>query len=81
MIFPAATLQKCFLFADDTTVIIKCQDKNDYKLVIEKTLSDILNWIESNNLNINISKKKIIHINSYNTKQLALDVICKDERV
>lgn len=78
---PEAILQKCILFADDTTVIINCQDKSAYKSVTEKTLSNLVSWMEVNNLNINVSKTKLIEFSSYRTNPLALDITCKDEVV
>lgn len=44
------------LFADDSTALIKCTDINKYEHDINTTLNDILNWIDENNLVINLQK-------------------------
>lgn len=48
------------LFADDTTVIFKC-NKENYEAEINQTLSTIINWLNNNNLEINLDKTKIMH--------------------
>lgn len=49
------------LFADDSTAIIKCTDSNNYKSDINICLNDIINWLNNNNLVINLSKTKVMH--------------------
>lgn len=49
------------LFADDSTVIIECKDVNTYEFEINDTIRDIIEWLNSNNLVINLNKTKIMH--------------------
>lgn len=58
---PKITGHEMVLFADDSTVIIKCNNPNNYELDINDTLSKIVNWLKDNNLVINLNKTKIMH--------------------
>lgn len=58
---PATTTHPMILFADDSTVIIKCHDPSNYQNDINNTLQKIVTWLSYNNLRINLDKTKIIH--------------------
>lgn len=58
---PKITEHEMVLFADDSTVIIKCKNPNTYQMDINNTLSKIINWLNDNNLIINLNKTKIMH--------------------
>lgn len=49
------------LFADDSTALIQCRDKKRYENDINQTLTDIVHWLESNNLLINLAKTNVMH--------------------
>lgn len=49
------------LFADDSTVVVKCDDPNTYEAEINLTLNKIITWLNNNNLVINLEKTKIMH--------------------
>lgn len=49
------------LFADDSTALIKCLDRKTYEENINNTLTDIIHWLEQNNLIINIPKTNVMH--------------------
>lgn len=49
------------LFADDSTVIIECLNKTEYKKDINNTLKTIINWLNKNNLEINLTKTQVMH--------------------
>lgn len=49
------------LFADDSTLIIKCNDKDSYEANINSTLNKFVNWLDENNLIINLDKTKVMH--------------------
>lgn len=51
------------LFADDSTVTISNNNSDmiQYKLDIRNTLTSIIQWLNDNNLKINLDKTKIIH--------------------
>lgn len=44
------------LFADDSTVSIASKNNTDHESEINKTLSSIITWLDSNNLKINLKK-------------------------
>lgn len=58
---PKSIEHPIILFADDRTLIIKCNDIETYEFDINKTLKDIINWLENNNLLTNLDKTNIIH--------------------
>lgn len=49
------------LFADDSTAIIECIDKTEYKKDINNTLKTIIDWLNKNNLVINLNKTQLMH--------------------
>lgn len=49
------------LFADDSTAVIKKSENKNYEHEINKTLQEIMSWLESNCLKANLSKTKIMH--------------------
>lgn len=58
---PRQVQQPMVLFADDSTAIVKCEEKEKYENDINGTLKTIINWLNSNNLIINLQKTKIMH--------------------
>lgn len=52
--------QKCILFADDTTLIIKSKSLSDLERIANCNLEKVVQWLENNNLKINVSKTKFI---------------------
>jgi ribonucleases P/MRP protein subunit RPP40 len=60
---PECIDQKMILFADDSTAVIKCMDKNSYEQKINDTLKAIIDWMESNNLKINLTKTNLMNFN------------------
>lgn len=57
---PRNLRNKMVLFADDSTAIIECTDPNEYRNEINNSLNTIINWLNNNNLVINLNKTKII---------------------
>lgn len=49
------------LFADDSTLIIKCHNKESYEANVNSTLEKFINWLIKNNLIINLEKTKVMH--------------------
>ena len=49
------------LFADDSTALIKCNDISDYEEDINNSLRNIIDWLDRNNLVINLVKTNIMH--------------------
>lgn len=61
------TNHKCILFADDITIIVTT-DKNtntikDHETDINNTLNNIIQWLDINNLTINLNKTNYIQFN------------------
>ncbi|KAL0868298.1 hypothetical protein ABMA27_007827 [Loxostege sticticalis] len=72
---PNIIQHKCFLFADDTTVVIKCDNLNSFNDDINKTIKSIIEWLNLNNLKVNINKTKCIQFSTYNARPV--DVLVK----
>lgn len=49
------------LFADDSTITIPCNDKDQYKSEINNSIESVIKWLDNNNLKINLNKTNIIH--------------------
>lgn len=58
---PRYTQQPMVLFADDSTAIVKCSNKDKYETDINNTLKRIINWLNKNNLIVNLQKTQIMH--------------------
>ncbi|CAK1580698.1 unnamed protein product, partial [Parnassius mnemosyne] len=74
---PNVTDHETVLFAYDTTVIIKCKDRNNYENEISIVLDKIFRWLKSNNLKINLNKTKMIQFRDFRTPPIELN-ICYD---
>lgn len=59
--FPKSIDHPVTLFADDSTICIPCNNKDLYKDDINNTLINIIQWLDNNNLKINLSKTVIMH--------------------
>lgn len=70
---PKCTKYPMVLFADDSTVIINKHD-DDYLAQITDTLKDIINWLESNNLKINLNKTKVMRFNQRPPNNMNYDI-------
>lgn len=57
---PLVTNYPVSLFADDSTVTIHSINKDKYEHEINNTINSIINWLDSNNLKINLEKTKIM---------------------
>lgn len=58
---PRSVNQPMTLFADDSTLTIKCNDINTYNSDINNSINSIIKWLDNNNLKININKTNIMH--------------------
>lgn len=63
---PISINQPMTLFADDSTVTIACNDKNNYEFDINESLTSIILWLDKNNLKINLNKTNIMHFSQRN---------------
>lgn len=60
---PDVVKHQMVLFADDSTLIIRNNTKNDstYSDEIKDSITSIVQWLKDNNLIINVGKTKMIH--------------------
>ncbi|CAK1598183.1 unnamed protein product [Parnassius mnemosyne] len=66
------------LFADESTALIKCLNKDSYESDINTTIKTIINWLNYNNLLINIKKTKIMHFyQKIRTEDLNINYNCQ----
>ncbi|KAI5640836.1 reverse transcriptase (RNA-dependent DNA polymerase) domain-containing protein [Phthorimaea operculella] len=78
---PRATEQTCVQFADDTTLIVKCNNNQQLEPNLNSALTDKVSWMERNNLKINVNKTKLMQFLSYNASPLQIDVNFKGQKV
>lgn len=78
---PKTIDHKCILFADDTTLLIKYDKNAIFEDVIKKALTDIIAWLDSNNLQINLSKTKLIQFQTYKSKHLDIQIKHNDTTI
>lgn len=71
---PLAIKYPCTLFADDISIIINKTKNIDYNTEINETINNVINWLQCNNLYVNISKTKYIQFFNKNGKSLPLSV-------
>lgn len=71
---PNSTQYETILFADDTTIVIKCHDKNNYEQTINTALNDVIEWLGENDLHINTNKTNILQFRSYNTNPQLIQI-------
>lgn len=64
----AITSGNCVLFADDITIVMDCKDTDTHDSVVNNTFKDVINWLDSNALKINIDKTKLIYFRSIKAK-------------
>lgn len=73
---PRAVNYPTVLFADDTTIVVESDNLSNYEEKINKALSETVNWLRSNNLNLNTEKTKFIHFHTKQSKDLELNITC-----
>ncbi|CAK1595268.1 unnamed protein product [Parnassius mnemosyne] len=75
---PNITRHNTILFADDTTVIVKCENADTYELEVNMAIKNIIDWLYCNNLQINIDKTKMIQFQTSKRQPLNINVKYKD---
>lgn len=58
--FPKHVSFPMVLFADDSTIIVRQNKNSDYECDIKDSLQQSINWLDHNNLKLNLSKTKIM---------------------
>lgn len=68
---------ECILFADDTTLVIKCENKYEIERETNNEIQKILEWLGKNKLQINAAKTKIVQYNTCKGKTTTCDLNIK----
>lgn len=71
---PKALKNDSILFADDTTLIIKSKDQKTLESSANEDLRRVVNWLEQNNLKVNLDKTTAIHFRSYNQADSCINI-------
>lgn len=71
----------CIMFADDITLIVKCNNLNSFNDDINNALSKIYEWLLANNLNINYKKTNIMQFGTYRSNDIILDINCNSNKI
>lgn len=65
---PQITYQKIILYADDISIIVATNKKNnsvkDHEVDVNETIDKIIEWLQSNNLKINLNKSVYMQFNN-----------------
>lgn len=69
------------LFADDVSILIKCDKSSDPNSLISNTLEIVAHWLEKHNLEINIKKTKIIQFRPYSKAPQDINIIFKNTSI
>lgn len=80
---PKVINQDMILFADDSTAIFtdEDQDTDNYEININKSVESIINWLNNNNLKINLQKTCYISFANINKKTKTLNIQYKGETI
>lgn len=73
---PNILKQKTILFADDVSIIVstdKSFSLEHHKIDIINTLTSVIEWLDKNNLKINISKTNLINFNNFKNKSIDIN--------
>lgn len=71
---PNITPHKCVLFADDISIIIPKDKIKDFEVEINKTIINVIDWLNSNNLKVNIGKTNFMQFYNIRSKPLNLNI-------
>lgn len=75
---PDALNQKCILFADDTTLIVKSNDHSTLQHKIQDSLNITISWLKENNLSLNPLKSKCIQFHSQRAQPINIQIKCEN---
>jgi hypothetical protein len=78
---PNAVSCKTIMFADDTTLLLKCNNNLTYERDLNNVLMNVINWMNINDLQININKTKCMQFLSYNSADIKLHLNYNNENV
>lgn len=80
---PDITNNPCILFADDISLIMTSNifDISNYTIDINNTIDNIIQWLEGNNLHVNLSKTSYIQFRNYGRKHKDLEIHYKGAKL
>ena len=61
-IVESTKVQKCYLFADDTTIFSSHKPNIDSNQIINDELLHVTEWLAANKLKLNASKSRFLHV-------------------
>lgn len=64
---------QCILFADDVSILLPCSNENELNAKLNTTLCKISNYIDCQNLELNLKKTSIIQFKPYQKKELQIN--------
>lgn len=70
-----------YLFADDTTALIKGSAKENIVLKVNSTLTQISDWLNNNGLRLNCSKTKILNFSTNKNKAIRKEFIMPNKDI
>lgn len=71
---PDTVKRECILFADDCTLVFQNKNSENLQADVHSTLYNTIDWLNKNNLKININKTKAIQFHTYKGKKLNLNL-------
>lgn len=81
---PEVTLNPCTLFADDFSVTMTCTKNigiDKFIIDINKTIDIVIEWLNNNNLQININKTKIMQFSTLRSSRTELNIQRDGQRI
>lgn len=79
---PEVIKHQCVLFADDISIIIPNDDNlMTYEMKINEAVISVIDWLQRNNLSVNLSKTKYIKFSTINAKNYSVHIKINDESI
>ncbi|KAG7308231.1 hypothetical protein JYU34_006904 [Plutella xylostella] len=77
---PEISQYRSILFADDISILIS-SNKEGLENEINLTIESVVEWLESNNLQVNLDKTTYVQFQNYNNKKMGLTVKHKNKTI
>ncbi|KAL3613152.1 hypothetical protein CASFOL_042999 [Castilleja foliolosa] len=78
---PKCTTHQTVLYADDSTVIIKFTDRQTYETNVNTALERIVEWMDRNELCINLTKTNLMQFHSYARRPQKLKIAFNSQNI
>lgn len=79
--FPKASTYPMTMFADDSTLLFNSDQLDTLESDINSNIKSVINWLENNNLVINLDKTVIMKFQQTVNQNLNLDIKYNDKRI